>query len=56
MRGIDIVPPLQGLKFCCHETRGVALGCHVVALSAREEADTNVFNRTKIPDQSNLFL
>jgi len=36
MCGIDFVPPFQGLKFCDHETQGVALGCHVIALSARE--------------------
>jgi hypothetical protein len=36
MCGIDFVPPFQGLKICCHETQGVALGCHVIALSARE--------------------
>ena len=36
MCGIDFVPPFQGLKFCGHETQGVALGCHVIALLARE--------------------
>jgi len=35
MCGIDFVPPLQGLIFCCDETQGVALGCYVIALSAR---------------------
>jgi hypothetical protein len=34
--GIDVVTPFQGLKIYCHETQGVALGCHVVALSARQ--------------------
>jgi hypothetical protein len=43
MCGIDFVPPFQGLKFCCHETQGVALGCHVVALSARVAARSEKF-------------
>ena len=48
MCGIDFVTPFQGWKFCCHETQGVALGYHVVALSARDEADINVFQSRQI--------
>ena len=54
MCGIDFVPPFQGLNFCRHETQGVALGCHVIALSARGAAKPSrsagaaeiFFNRT----------
>ena len=44
MCGIDFVSPFQGLNFCCHETQGVALGYHVVALSARTTARREKFS------------
>jgi len=43
MCGIDFVPPFQGLRFCCRETQGVALGYHVAALSARGTAASQFF-------------
>jgi hypothetical protein len=45
MCGIDFVPPFQGWKFCRHETQGVALGCHVVAPSARSETGLKARNK-----------
>jgi hypothetical protein len=57
MCGIDFVTPFQGWKFCCHKTQGVALGYHVIALSARGETGTNVFqSHQKFSNQSNLIL
>ena len=49
MCGIDFVPPFQGLKFCCHETQGVALGCPVNALSARGMTGSQFSASAKAP-------
>jgi hypothetical protein len=44
MCGIDIVPPFQGLNvFLDRQPQGVALGYHVLALSARDTKDWNTF-------------
>ena len=48
MCGIDFVPPFQGLNFCCHETQGVALGYHVIALSAREGVGSKFSTQPKL--------
>jgi hypothetical protein len=49
MCGIDFVPPFQGLKFCCHETQGVALGYHAIALSARNAASLKNYKHGLTP-------
>ena len=49
MCGIDFVTPFQGLNmFWGHRSQGVALGYHVMALSAREGVGSKFSTQPKL--------
>ena len=54
--GTRFVAPPQGALLCDFDTRGVAPGCHVIALSARDATCQTMSEWVSESDRTNFFI